>query len=206
MGSAGALTTRLERAGYRTVDLTENEVAKLHVRHMVGGRSPAVENEYLCLTLTKAMGLPSANVEMATFGGKRVLIVERFDRLFTSDKRLLRIPQEDCCQALSVPPPRKYEPDGGPGMRQMLELLKASDEPEADQRTFLKAQIVHDRVDGVLAAVAHGHGELHAVMPDFSGIHIGLRRHDIVERRHPKPAAGQQKDAEILRMPVRSAQ
>jgi serine/threonine-protein kinase HipA len=41
-----------------------------------------------------------------------------------------------------VPPPRKYEPDGGPGMRQILDLLKASDEPEADQSLFLKAQIV----------------------------------------------------------------
>jgi threonine dehydratase len=45
---AGTLTARLERAGYRTVDLTDNEVAKLHVRHMVGGRSSAVEHEYLC--------------------------------------------------------------------------------------------------------------------------------------------------------------
>ena len=69
-------------------------------------------------------------------------MVERFDRLHTRDGRLLRLPQEDCCQALSVPPPRKYEPDGGPGMRQILDLLKASDEPEADQRLFLKAQIV----------------------------------------------------------------
>jgi serine/threonine-protein kinase HipA len=69
-------------------------------------------------------------------------VVERFDRLHARDGRLLRLPQEDCCQALSVPPPRKYEPDGGPGMRQILDLLKASDEPEVDQRLFLKAQIV----------------------------------------------------------------
>jgi serine/threonine-protein kinase HipA len=61
---------------------------------------------------------------------------------FLAHGRLLRLPQEDCCQALSVPPPRKYEPDGGPGIRQILELLKASDEPEADQTLFLKAQIV----------------------------------------------------------------
>jgi serine/threonine-protein kinase HipA len=51
-------------------------------------------------------------------------------------------PQEDCCQALSVPPPRKYEPDGGPGIRRIIELLQGSDEPEADRRLFLKAQIV----------------------------------------------------------------
>ena len=32
----------LERRGYPTVDLTDNELAKLHVRHMVGGRSGEV--------------------------------------------------------------------------------------------------------------------------------------------------------------------
>ncbi len=33
-----ALSQGLESAGYRVADMTENEVAKLHVRHMVGGR------------------------------------------------------------------------------------------------------------------------------------------------------------------------
>lgn len=104
--------------------------------------SRSVENEYLCLKLTAAFGLPSANVAIADFKGNRVLVVERFDRLWTRDKRLLRLPQEDCCQALSVPPTRKYESDGGPGMVGILDLLKGSDEPEADRRLFLKAQIM----------------------------------------------------------------
>jgi threonine dehydratase len=37
----------LQQAGYPVVDLSDNEMAKLHVRHMVGGRAPAVENERL---------------------------------------------------------------------------------------------------------------------------------------------------------------
>ncbi len=44
---AGALASALNDAGYRTVELTGNEVAKLHVRHMVGGRSPEVTSEQL---------------------------------------------------------------------------------------------------------------------------------------------------------------
>jgi serine/threonine-protein kinase HipA len=104
--------------------------------------SQSIENEHLCMRLTTALGLPTARTEIGEFGGRRALVVERFDRLWTRDGRLLRLPQEDGCQALSVAPTRKYEPDGGPGIRQMLELLKASDEPEKDQRLFLKAQIV----------------------------------------------------------------
>jgi len=104
--------------------------------------SQSVENEYLCLKLTEAFGLPSAKVEIASFKGRRVLIIERFDRRWTKDRRLLRLPQEDCCQALSVAPTRKYESEGGPGMWQVLDLLKGSDEPGSDQKLFLKAQII----------------------------------------------------------------
>jgi serine/threonine-protein kinase HipA len=70
------------------------------------------------------------------------LVVERFDRRWTRDGRLLRLPQEDCCQALSVPPSRKYQSDGGPGLVQVLDLLKGSDTPDEDRKTVLKAQIL----------------------------------------------------------------
>jgi serine/threonine-protein kinase HipA len=104
--------------------------------------SHSVENEYLCMKLAQKFGLPTANVAIADFKDARVLLVERFDRLWTKDGRLLRLPQEDCCQALSVPPTRKYESDGGPGMAAVLDLLKASDDPDTDRRLFLKAQII----------------------------------------------------------------
>lgn len=104
--------------------------------------SNSVENEYFCLKLSKALGLPTAEVEMAQFGDRMVLIVERFDRLWTQDGRLLRLPQEDCCQALSVPGTRKYERDGGPGIRDISRLLAGSDEGLADQRTFLKSLVL----------------------------------------------------------------
>jgi serine/threonine-protein kinase HipA len=102
----------------------------------------SVENEYLCLKILRELGLPATNADMKTFGDRRVLIVERFDRLWTRDKRLLRLPQEDCCQALSVPPNLKYESDGGPGIPEIVRLLRGSDEAVSDQRSFLKANIV----------------------------------------------------------------
>jgi serine/threonine-protein kinase HipA len=102
----------------------------------------SVENEYFCLRMVAALGIQTAAPRIATFGNRRVLVVERFDRRWTSDGRLLRLPQEDCCQALSVSPTRKYEQDGGPGIVQILQLLRGSDDPLADQRSFLKANIV----------------------------------------------------------------
>jgi threonine dehydratase len=43
-----ALAARLNASGYETVDLTDNEMAKQHVRHMVGGHAPEVRHERLC--------------------------------------------------------------------------------------------------------------------------------------------------------------
>ena len=43
----GALIGVLERAGYGVLDLTQNEVAIVHLRHMVGGRAPEATDERL---------------------------------------------------------------------------------------------------------------------------------------------------------------
>jgi serine/threonine-protein kinase HipA len=104
--------------------------------------SNSVENEHLCLEIVRALDLPAAKSEINDFGGRKCLVVERFDRVWTKDGRLLRLPQEDCCQALSIPPSRKYESDGGPGISDLIGLLKGSDYPQEDQRILFKAQIV----------------------------------------------------------------
>ena len=102
--------------------------------------SQSVENEHFCMRLIAKLGLPAAQTKIADFDGRRVLVVERFDRHWTKDKRLLRVPQEDCCQALSVPPTRKYQSEGGPGIQDIAELLKGSDDAGGDRRRLFKIQ------------------------------------------------------------------
>ncbi|MEI5681625.1 MULTISPECIES: type II toxin-antitoxin system HipA family toxin [unclassified Mesorhizobium] len=104
--------------------------------------SNSVENEFYCLKFIEAFGLPVNKAEIGTFGETKALVIERFDRRWTSDGRLLRLPQEDCCQALSVPPTLKYQSEGGPGMVAILDLLKGGDTPAEDQTAFIKAQIL----------------------------------------------------------------
>lgn len=104
--------------------------------------SNSVENEFYCLKLIGAFGLLTNEAEIATFGDSKVLVVTRFDRRWTNDGRLLRLPQEDSCQALSVAPTNKYENEGGPGIASIAKLLMGSDDPQADQLAFFKAQIL----------------------------------------------------------------
>ena len=117
---------------------------KTQIGQLPGGihLSDSVENEYYCLKLTEAFGLPVNTATIETFGETKALVIERFDRRWTKDGRLLRLPQEDCCQALSVPPTLKYQNEGGPGMVDILTMLKGSDTPTEDQDVFIKAQLI----------------------------------------------------------------
>ncbi len=45
--AATELVENLTSCGFKTVDLTDDETAKLHIRHLVGGRSPLAHNELL---------------------------------------------------------------------------------------------------------------------------------------------------------------
>jgi len=98
-------------------------------------------NEWLCLTLCRILGLETANAEVLLFDEKPVIVVERFDRTW-QEGVLYRLPQEDLCQALGVPPARKYQSDGGPGIIDVLEFLNGAVAPHEDRLTFMKAQIV----------------------------------------------------------------
>ena len=41
------VVANLRKSGYETLDMTDNEMAKLHIRHLVGGRAPNAVNEML---------------------------------------------------------------------------------------------------------------------------------------------------------------
>ena len=120
--------------------------------------SLSVENEWLCLRLVHAFGLKAAQAEIVDFDGTRALVVERFDRAWDK-RRLVRLPQEDLCQALGFGPHQKYEAEGGPGIRAIMGLLDESDERDRDRRTFMKAQLVF-----WLIAAIDGHAKNYSVL------------------------------------------
>lgn len=114
-----------------------------HIEHSGMDLSDSVENEWLCHIILKTFGLPVANAEMLSFEDTKALVVERFDRRWSADKTwLIRLPQEDMCQALNIPPALKYQTDGGPGFSQIMELLLGSTDSLADRRLFMAANLI----------------------------------------------------------------
>ncbi len=125
------------------------------VGHMQADMRTSVENEWLCAKIMDAYGIPIADCEIAHFEDQKALVVERFDRARSTDGSwIIRLPQEDMCQATGTSPLRKYQSDGGPGIARIMALLLGSERAERDRKTFFKAQIIF----WVLAAT-DGHGK-----------------------------------------------
>jgi serine/threonine-protein kinase HipA len=108
-----------------------------------------VENEHFCLRLASRLDLPTCRSEVVFIGGKPNIVVERYDRQRLKGARALkltepggtviRIHQEDMCQALGIDPTRKYQEDGGPGMKSIMALLSSSGRPSIDRARFMRA-------------------------------------------------------------------
>jgi len=119
-----------------------------------------VFNEALCMKLAAKVGLPTALVETRQAEGIDYLLVERYDRKLVSmspgqlsgglprfgvpPMRFVtrRLHQEDFCQALAIPPDKKYQSEGGPFLKQCADLLREiSSVPAVDLQHFLNAVI-----------------------------------------------------------------
>jgi serine/threonine-protein kinase HipA len=97
------------------------------------------ENEHICLMLARNLGLPVADTKVMRFGKEIAIVIERYDRQFSGNE-IVRVHQEDICQALGIPPTRKYQSEDGPTPADVIELLRTySTDRAADVDTFIDA-------------------------------------------------------------------
>ncbi|WP_180897407.1 type II toxin-antitoxin system HipA family toxin [Martelella soudanensis] len=69
----------------------------------------SVENEAFCLSLARACGLDAAEASIGQAGGRRYLLVKRYDRFEDAEGKVRRLHQEDLCQLSGGFPSQKYE-------------------------------------------------------------------------------------------------
>jgi serine/threonine-protein kinase HipA len=66
------------------------------------------ENEHICLMLARSLGLPVAQSKVMRFGAEIAIVIERYDRQRKGND-IIRVHQEDICQALGIMPTKKYQ-------------------------------------------------------------------------------------------------
>lgn len=100
-------------------------------------------NEHRCLRAASQLGMRVAHSEVMEFGDERAIVLERYDRVVRADGSVVRVHQQDICQALAVYPARKYErEDGGPGPVKIVNTLREHIAPSAARsaiETFCRA-------------------------------------------------------------------
>lgn len=113
----------------------------------------SVHNELFCLMLAARCGLSVPDTQMRRTPKQPYLLLQRYDRRWQGND-VVRLHQEDFCQALSIPPENKYEREGGPGISTCLdEIQKHSVEPLPDRIAFLNIVIFNYLIGN---ADAHG--------------------------------------------------
>lgn len=138
--------------------------------------STSVENEWLCEKILNAYGIKTANSQIMHFKDKKVLVVERFDRkLSTNGNWIMRLPQEDFCQATGIPSSRKYESDGGPGIQSIMSILLGSTKSAEDRLDFFKTQVLF----WMLCAI-DGHAKNFSVFLTSGGGYHLTPRYDVL--------------------------
>ncbi|MGA2497313.1 MAG: type II toxin-antitoxin system HipA family toxin [Tepidisphaeraceae bacterium] len=162
---AGAEGIRLSLAGAQsklpviihgsTVALPLGNTASTHIIKPEPERFPGlVANEILCMTLARSLGLNVPPVATRMVGSKPCIVVQRYDRSINPDGTIVRVHQEDFCQALGFPPEKKYQQEGGPLLRDCISMLRDwSTIPALDIRDFL---------DGLIFNVLIGNADAHA--------------------------------------------
>ena len=99
----------------------------------------SVVNEAFCMNLAVRVGLHVPRAEVIELAGRQFFLTERYDRQTTATGRIVRLHQEDFCQALGVPSAEKYEKEGGPGFGACFELTRTwSSEPLPDVAALLQ--------------------------------------------------------------------
>jgi len=147
---------RFSLAGAQTKDALHRKDGKWY---LPGGRIPTTHilkpqpddleehavHEHFCLELVSRIGLSVAKSEVLEIGDMKVLNVERYDRLpDAAGARVVRLHQEDFCQALGYFPDRKYENEGGPSAADIVRLLRAeSSDYEDDVGRFVMALAIN---------------------------------------------------------------
>jgi serine/threonine-protein kinase HipA len=130
-----ALLLQNDRWGIPSGRIPTTHVLKPPTGHFDGH----AENEHICLMLARNLGLPAARSRVSRFKDEVAIVVERYDRQQKGND-IIRVHQEDTCQALGIMPTKKYQNEGGPSPANIIELLRTySTDRDADLDTFVAA-------------------------------------------------------------------
>lgn len=175
----GSDNIRLSLAGAQdklAVGIVAEQIALIHgtsptthiLKPVIEHVKDSVYNEYFCLRLAAKMGLNAPHVEIRWLGDTPYFLIKRYDRMKAESGQIIRLHQEDFCQALGIMPELKYEREGGPNIANCLAIIKDYTlNPAADSLAFIRRIIFN-----YLIGNADAHGKNYSLL--YNGNSISL--------------------------------
>lgn len=147
-------------------------------------------NEFVCMKTAERAGVATAHVDYRFFEDEPSLVVERYDRALDDAGIVIRLHQEDLCQALGYMPFQKYTADGGPAAREILSLLDSTDDDGFNMLSFTHMLFFNYLIGGTDA-----HAKNYSLLIGQNGDAMFARMYDVASgfaydrlRRHGRLA------------------
>ncbi|GHU13519.1 putative kinase Y4mE [Alphaproteobacteria bacterium] len=135
------------------------------IKPEIAGIEGSVDNELYCLALARKIKLPISDFDglqlpelIKTDGDvaavrRKYLLIKRYDRK-KENGQIVRLHQEDLCQATGIPSENKYQKDGGPSFKDLFFIIrKHSSRPPSDVRNVIRIALFNYIIGN---ADAHG--------------------------------------------------
>jgi len=95
-------------------------------------------NEFFCMRLAQIMQMEVPDIELKETLKRPYLEIKRYDR-YLENENVLRIHQEDFCQALGIVSDKKYQAGGGASLRDCFKIIENfSENPLSDITRFIE--------------------------------------------------------------------
>lgn len=125
-------------------------------------------NEFVCLKLASACGIPAVHATYHLFENEPAIVIERYDRVRNAKGKVVRLHQEDLCQALGVLPQNKYAQDGGPSANDVVRMLRKTGAPaHKNLRSFTKMLLFN-----YLIAAPDAHAKNYSLLIDKNAAYL----------------------------------
>ncbi|MFD2026131.1 type II toxin-antitoxin system HipA family toxin [Promicromonospora aerolata] len=126
-------------------------------------------DEHATMRAAALMGLDVARTEYTEFKSQDAIVITRFDREFADDRRVVRLHQEDLCQALGNA--EKYEESRGPSALEIIRFLRAQADSPQQARASVD-RFVDSLIFNTVVGAPDAHARNYAVM--LSGEQVSL--------------------------------
>lgn len=126
-------------------------------------------DEHASMRAARIVGIDAAYTEYTSFRSQDAIVVSRFDRAGVDGDLVVRLHQEDLCQALGQD--EKYESDGGPSALDIIRMLREVSETAGAARRNVE-RFVDGLIYNTVIGAPDAHARNYAVLLDGDSVNL----------------------------------